>query len=259
MLAKEREPQTRFLDAFSLIPPHVGANGREDFFNFYNEYTNKTRSRKDNTQLGYKATESCAAVVAKNKFKPKEYEITFDFGLSNLAKGGKGAGFGFWISDEIINEPKFYGRNSNFHGFGVVIDIENTPFIKFVDNTNMKRTGIPIKYVPEDTYKLIISKESGILTAKFVHNVKEHVLHTGAVKVPREAYFGVTSYSGSSTSTLILERVLTNSFASSGKRTAVKGERGGTSIYIVILGVSAIIGLAYYLYQKKPKEFVLKR
>ncbi|ELA41585.1 uncharacterized protein VICG_01333 [Vittaforma corneae ATCC 50505] len=260
-LAREplQQPQAKFIDMFSLIPPHVGANGREDFFDFFNEYVNKTRSRRDCTQLGYKAADSFAAIVSKNKFMPREYEITFDFSISNVSKGGKGAGFGFWISDQVINEPRFYGRNQNFSGFGAVIDIENSPYIKFVDSANTRKSGIPIKYSAEDSYKLVFTRRAGTLTIKFLHNAKEHILYTGAAKVPRESYLAVTSYSGASTCTLVLERIITNSFPSSGKKMPAKGERGGRSVYIVILGVAAILSLAYYLYQKKPKEFDLRK
>lgn len=254
-----QEPQAKFIDTFSLIPPHVGANGREDFFDFFNEYVNKTRSRRDCTQLGYKATDSYAAIVSKNKFVPREYEIVFDFGINNASKGGRGAGFGFWLSDQIVNEPRFYGRNQNFNGLGVVIDIESSPYIKFVDSANVRRSGVPIKYSAEDSYKLIFTRRAGTLTVKFLQNAKEHILYTGAAKIPRESYLGVTSYSGASTCTLTLERIITNSFPYSGKRVPAKGERSGRSMYIVALGVAAILGLAYYLYQKKPKEFELKR
>lgn len=253
-----REPHTRFLERFSLIPPHVGANGKEDFFDFLNEYSNKTRSRKDGTQLGYKAPESHAAIISKNKFALKDFEVTFDFILSLEGRAGKGAGFGFWIATDIKNEPRFYGRNQGFVGFGVVVDIEGTPFVKFVDSSGAKRSVISFKYVPEDMYKVSLVRQGGILTAKFIQNGKEHLLYTGNLHLPRDAHLGITSYSGSSASTMFLERIITTALSPT-KRVKAKGERGGRSVYIIILGAGAILGLVYYLFRKKPKEFIFKK
>lgn len=256
---RELSMHTRFNEKFSLIQPHVGANGRVDFFNFMNEYSNKTRSRKDCTQLGYRASESFGAIVSKNFFTLKDYEISFEFGLNITGKAGKGAGFGFWITDEIKNVPENFGRNAGFRGFGVVIDIENNPQIRFVDAANLYRTGVQIKYIPEETYRLIIQRKSGTVTAKFVQNGKETLLYTGNVKVPREAYLGITSYSGKSSSTLLLEKMLTNVIPTSSEGAHVRKDRGGRSIYIIILGIGAICGLVYYLLKKKPKELIFKK
>lgn len=249
--------QTRFLDKFSLVPPHVGANGKEEFFEFLNEYVNKTRSRRDHTQLGYRATNSYGAIVSKNPFSLKEYEVSFDFSIGGLERGGgNGAGFGFWISDTITNVPEFYGRNHHFNGFGVAIDIESgTPVTKFIDTRNLKKGGVSLSNSPNTFYRVIFHKAAGTLTVKIIQNGKENILYTGPMHTSRDSRLSITSYSGTSRGYLILERVITNILPPTIKKETGKG---GRSIYIIILGGGAIIYLVYYLYQKRPKEFTLK-
>lgn len=250
---------SRFNERFSLIPPHVSANGREEFFNFLNEYSNKTRSRRDHTQLGYEAPDSFAAIVSKSVFTPREYEVVFEFSMHLAGKGGRGAGFGFWLTTDIQNEAGNYGRNPAYHGAGVVIDLEGGPQIRFVDGTSTKRSAAPIKHLPEDTYKVILQRKAKTFTAKFVQNGKESVLYSGSVKMPRDVYLGVTSYSGKSSSTLRIERIITNMWAFGSRDREMKKDRGGRSVYIVLIGVFAILGLVYYLLRKKPKELIFKK
>lgn len=254
-----KDPHSKLVDKYSLTLPHVEANGREENFLITNEHLTKTRSRKDYTQMNYRAPNSFATIISKNPFTLKDFEISFDFTLNNITKSGKDAGFGFWISDHFIGEQRFYGRSPSFNGIGVVIDIENTPFIRFIDNSNLKRSGVPIKFVSEDLYRVVIEKRAGLVSAKFMHNGKEHILFSGKVHIPREAFIGITSFSGTGYSTMLVEKIITYSYPHSSSKVYVKGERSGRSLYIVILGGICIVSLAYYLYQKKPKEFSLKK
>jgi len=249
----------RFNEKFSLIPPHVSANGKEEFFNFLNEYSNKTRSRRDHTQLGYEAPDSFAAIVSKNAFTPREYEVAFEFGMSLAGKGSIGSGFGFWLTTDIQNEPANYGRGHGFQGVGVVIDLENGPQAKFVEGGSHRKGGVTFKHSPEDSYKVILQRKAKVLTAKFVQNGKETVLYSGSPKMPRDVYLGMTSYSGKTSSTLRIERVITNTSNISSKDEQVVKDKGGRGIYIILIGIVATLGLVYYLLQKKPKELIFKK
>lgn len=255
---EETEPKTTFLPEFSLLPPHVGANGRVDFFNFENEYLVKTRSRRDLTQLGYRAPGSIAAVYSKKQLRAKDFQITFDFSFNEISPSGKNAGFGFWIGDAIVNEPLFYGIKPSFNGVGAVIDIEASPFIRFVDNVRTRRSGVPIRNITDNIHRITFSMKANVLTVSFMIDEKEHVLYSGSVKLPKAVFFGVTAFSGTSASTINIERIITNVYRTGSKRKYLKGERNGRSKYIVVIGVCTILGLAYYLYKKNPKDFALK-
>ncbi|KAM0680094.1 hypothetical protein GINT2_001787 [Glugoides intestinalis] len=256
---EEADPKITFLAEFSLLPPHVGANGRVDFFNFENEYLVKTRSRRDYTQLGYMAPGSYAAVRSKKELRANDFQIIFDFSFNEISPGGKNSGFGFWIGDAFVNDALFYGIKPNFTGVGAVIDIEASPSIRFIDNVRTPRKiGIPIRSLNNNVYRVTFSKKANTLTVSFMIDEKEHILHSGNVKLPKSVFFGVTVFSGTSTSTINIERIITNMYRQGSKKKYVKGERKGRSKYIVVLGVSTILGLAYYLYQKDPKDFKLK-
>lgn len=249
-----------FVDELSLVPPHVTPNGKENSFDFKGEYLIKTRSRNDFTQLGYVSKNSNGMVVSKSPLKYKDFEVVFDFSLNQISKGGPGAGFGFWLTDNITPAKDFYGRNRNFNGVGVVIDIEGAPSIRYVDTTTTKKNAVPIRNPNNDElYSIVMSRREGIFSAKFIANGKEHVLFTGAVKLLKNPFIGITSYSGASTTTLHVERIVTRFSKSGGKKVYKKGERKGRGTLIILLGGVCIGGLVYYLYQKKPKEFEIKR
>ena len=55
---KYKGSETKFLEDFSLIPPHVGSNGRDDSIEFKNHYLIRSRSKFDYTQLGFKSPET---------------------------------------------------------------------------------------------------------------------------------------------------------------------------------------------------------
>lgn len=249
-----------FVDELSLIPPHVTPNGKENSFDFKGEYLIKTRSRNDFTQLGYVSRNSNGMIVSKSPLKYRDFEVIFDFSLNNISKGGHGAGFGFWLTDSIVPTKDFYGRNRGFNGVGVIIDIEGTPSVRYIDTITTKKSAVPIRSPNNDElYSIVMSRKEGIFTAKFIANGKENVLFTGAVKLLKNPFIGITSYSGTSTSTLNLERIVTRFSKSSGKKIYKKGERNGRGKLIIFLGAVCIGGLVYYLYHKQPKEFEMKR
>lgn len=256
-MAKPKGWETKFLDEFSLIPPHVGANGREDFFDFDNQYVVKTRSRSDFTQLGYSSKGSYGIVKSKKMLKAKNFDILIEFSLRNVSKAGKNAGFGFWLSDTVSNKPTFYGKDPKFNGVGVVIDIEGSPYIRFVDGFGARYSRVPLKSNTEDL-SLRFEKKKDNLQVKFINSDKEHILYNGPSRIPRGVFLSITSFSGNSESTLQIDRILTSRIIMVDKPVYVKGEQRKMSKVVLLVGSACIIGLAYYLYQKSPKEMALK-
>lgn len=257
VLARPKGWETKFLDEFSLIPPHVGANGREDFFDFDNQYAVKTRSRSDFTQLGYNSKNSYGMLRSKKMMKEKNFDMLIEFSLRNVSKGGRNTGFGFWLTDTVSNGPTFYGRDPSFNGVGVVIDIESSPHIRFVDSFGTRYLRVPLKSAFEDL-SLRFERKNGILQVKFNNSDKEHILYNGTSKIPRGFFLSITSFSGNSESTLQVDRILTSSIIIVNKPVYIKGEKRKMSKLVLIIGSACIIGLAYYLYQKSPKEMALK-
>ena len=252
--------RTKFLDNLSLIPPHVGANGRGEDFEFDNHYLTKIKTRKDHTQLGYRAPESFGIVKTKENFKFKDMETSIEFTLQDLSKGGKQAGFGFWLVEKPDNQPEFYGGNRSFKGCGVILDIEGTPFFKFIDNTNVNRKGFSLSSLAKnENLKIQISNHNKRFTVKVFVSDKEHLLYEGPVPMPEKVFICATSFSGTSKCTMKLERIFSQSFLPGPKKGVARGERQGKRGIIYLIGVCSIAGLAYYLYSKERKEFVLKQ
>lgn len=252
------EKRTKFVDSLSLIPPHVGANGREDYFDFDNHFLVKTKTRRDHTQIGYKSQNSYGIVKTKESFKFKDIETSIEFTLHDISKGGKNSGFGFWLVANPENQPEYYGGNRNFKGCGVILDIEGTPYIKFIDNSNSTRKSISLPSPENENLKIQFSNHNKKFTIKLFISDKENLLYEGPITLPEKVFIAITSFSGSSKSTLRLERIFSQSFLQGPKKALSKGERKGKSKFIYLLGALAIVGLAYYLYNKEKKDFLLK-
>lgn len=258
LTTKAQEEETKLLESFSLIPPHVGANGREPYFDFKGDYLIKTRSRKDYTQIGYAAKESSGAILSKEQIRNNDIQIIIDFYLKDVSAGGNESGFGFWLCDEINHEQGFYGRNRKFNGVGAVIDLKgSSPYVKYVDSHGVHKSGVYLKKNNDEIYRIIFTKKGGELTVQLVLHDQKHTLYSGKVKIPRRLKVGVTGYTGNSTTTIQVIRLITNSLTGK-KVTYVKGNREGKSGIIMVFGVVAILALAYYLYQREKKDFELK-
>ena len=254
----KNEKRTKLVDSLSLIPPHFGANGREDFFDFDNHFLIKTKTRRDHTQLGYRAQNSFGIVKTKESFKFKDIETNIEFTLHDVSKGGKNSGFGFWLIENPENSLDYYGVNRNFKGCGVIIDIEGTPYAKFVDNSNSTRKTISLRAPENENFKIQFSNQNKKFIVKLFISDKENILYEGPVTLPEKVNIAITSFSGSSQSTLRLERIFSQSFLPGPKKKTVRGERKGKNGFIYFIGACSIIGLAYYLYSKERKEFILK-
>lgn len=260
LLAKQHahSGQTRFLENLSLIPPHVGSNGREDYFEFENHFFVKTKTRRDFTQLGYKEPNTFGMVKTKENFKFKDMDVSFEFGLQDLQKGGKHAGFGFWLTEKADNKAEFYGGSNQFNGCGVVIDIQGTPYAKFVDSSNNFHKGVPIPVSDNEIFRIVFSNRAKKFNVKLFISDKEHLLYEGPVAMPEKVFLSATSFSGLSKSTLRLERIFSQSFSAPIKKLSVRGERKGRNGFIYLIGVCSIVGLGYYLFHKEQKEFIMK-
>jgi hypothetical protein len=259
-LAKtHNEGQSKFLQNLSLIPPHVGANGREDFFDFENHFLVKTKTRRDYTQLGYKEPNTYGIVKTKESFKFKDIDISFEFTLHDLKKAGKNAGFGFWLTEAARSNPDFYGASKSFSGCGVVIDIEGSPTVRFVDAANIFRKGVPLATTENENLKIEFSSRGNKFSAKLFASDRESLLYEGPVLMPAKVFLSATSFSGNSTATMRIERIFSQAFIPASKKINIRGERKGRKGIIYVLGACSIIGLAYYLYQKEQKSFDLKK
>ena len=110
ILAKNQTKQfneSQFQDRLSLMHPHVGDNGRNDFYVFDGQFLITTRSRVDSTQLGYTYPQTSGIIQMKEPIKKKDFRFEIEFNIDPLQGGD---GYGFWISDQIT-KGAFYGRD----------------------------------------------------------------------------------------------------------------------------------------------------
>lgn len=254
--AAENE-EKKFVEILSLSPPHVASNGRSENVKFFNHYLIKTRSKTDCTQLGYKSENSFGMLKFINPIKAKDFLIETDFSLSDVQKGGNKAGFGFWISDKTENNPDFYGGSQNYNGFGVVVDIKNEPIIRFMINNEFKGQQVPLKgYL--STMTLSIKKKQHTLSVNLFSSGKKFTIYEGKIRLQPEPYFSITSFSGSSKTVMLLQRVFFDKIIRLRSNVYVKGQKRGSSKFIFVVGFICILALAYYLRKKNEKTFELK-
>jgi len=250
--------ETRMYEAGSLLPPFVALNGVSESFLFEGQYLLKTRSRSDVVQLGYNSRNSTGLLKTKEPIKVKDFSFSIDFSLNFVSQGGKNAGFGFWLIQNPQNIKGFYGNSPNFKGIGVVIDIEGgTPYIRFIDSSASKHQSKALRSEAKALNLKFERKDKKILV-KFEEYDKEHVLFSGEVKIPKELYFAVTSFSGKSEAFISINRIVANKILTMNKKIYVKGGKRKLSSVVLVLGSVTILGLVYYLYSKAPKEMAYK-
>lgn len=256
VLSKGNLYEKKFVDEYSLIYPHISPNGKSPHVEFKNDFLIKTKSRADYTQLGYKSNNSFGMLKFIKKLNMRDFSIDIDFSLVNAEKGGRNAGFGFWIDSEPDNASTFYGKKGKVKGFGIIIDMENQPIIKCVDVLGLK--GTPL-YINKNINHCMVSieKKKYDFNVKVIINGKSHILYNGVSKLPLDSFFHITSFSGKSNGTININRIFFNKIYFKDGKVYVKGKRSSNFI-IIVFGILSLGGLFYYLFSKKEKEFHLK-
>lgn len=256
ILCAQKFFERRYVEEFSMISPHVASNGRAPHLEFLNDFLIKTKSKNNYTQLGYKHENSFGMIKFIKSLNFRDFNLEIDFSVSDIEKGGRGAGFGFWIDPNPINAAKSYGKGSFIDGFGVVLDIDKEPTLKFLDNVGPK--GSSVQYKNDNYQSILIEKRKTKITVKLMRLGKPIIIYDGSVKVPADSYFYITSFSGKAKTTLEINRIVFNKVNAINNTVYVQGEKRKYHFPILIFGGVCIGGLVYYLNYKKEKSFHMK-
>lgn len=241
-----------FQERLSLFSPHVGENGRNEFFEFDGHFLSISGSQDDHTQMGYFSENTGAVVQSREPIKQKHFKFEVDFDFTPEPHGN---GVGFWLSDKLI-PGSFYGRNSNYTGFGMVIDASDRPAARVVDSSGNVKSKTVYPRMGTHCKAVFIVHGNKVIASLNVQGT-EYVLYSGEATVLPDCMVGLSTSSGKSKSVLYLYSIAGYSLKKI-KDVYVKGETQKSGKLILLLGLLCIAGLIYYLYKKQGKDLLYK-
>ncbi|KAL6122617.1 hypothetical protein NUSPORA_00289 [Nucleospora cyclopteri] len=242
--------QTSIISNLTLLNPHVKENGRNQNFIYDGYYTVLTKGYSNYTQLGYYSPNVNATLQSKEPIKRKNFKFEINFTLDNLSKGGRG--FGFWISSPLKTGP-FYGRNSDYKGFGVILDTSANSFLQFVDSDGTKGKKVYLKS-PTFIQALFISHEYPRVSITYsAPKQKGEIIYEGNSNIQVSHVLGISGHTGNSSTVMKLFSIMGNSLTTV-KKEFVAGESQKSSKTILFIGAAGILSLVYYLYTKQNRK-----
>jgi len=251
---EKRKIQERYEHKFSLMRPYVEDNGKSFNYKYSGDYLVTMRTKNDSVQLGFQAPNSVGFLQSKEELKKKNARFEFEFTMS--AKEGEPS-YGFWLSSEL-SEGSFYGRNADFKGIGVIVDLKDSPKVFLTDPSGKIRSPVYPTFQSGLRNKIVIEclKES-ILVKLITGHTKEMVVGEEKRGLDVPYYIGISCSTGKSSSPLEVKNIYCYSLTKIREK-YVKGERPGRNWLTLSIGLACIAGLAYYLYQKQIKDEALK-
>lgn len=233
----------QFLPRLTLLSPHVGENGMNDYFEFGGDYVQMTRTRNENTQLSFAAPNSNGYLKTKDPIKIKNFSISINF---SLLPQGYGSSYRFaFINKEDINSADTLGVS-----------------LEWKNGASLKVTGVP----KSKTFSPSLANKECRLVFKCLGGQTEitllcagntTVLYNGRSTISPDWHFGIFSSSGNSSSVLRIHSIEGYSVKRINAPYVV-GETKKSNRLIIFLGVCAIVGLMAYLYKKQQKDFSLE-